>query len=151
MLNSTSDIKMKDHKQFVVSRTILIVLHLILFLGQPNVVDSGRILFYMPLVSRSIRITFMPVASEMAGRGHEVVVITQHPDKKPDPNLTEITIDGTIFNNLMEKVSAEKLKTGGNPDPPLMEFVEAQLAVSINIPIFVLPLLFNYFPNLDNN
>merc|ERR1712226_501783 len=71
----------------------------------------------------------MPVASEMAGRGHEVVVITQHPDKKPDPKLTEITIDGTIFNNLMEKVSAEKLKTGGNPDPPLMEFVEAQLAI----------------------
>ena len=52
----------------------------------------------------------MPVASEMARRGHEVVVITQHPDKKPDHNLTEITIDGKIFNDMIEKVSVEKLK-----------------------------------------
>ena len=72
----------------------------------------------------------MPVASEMARRGHEVVVITQHPDKRPNPNLTEITVDGNEFNEFIERNSAEKLKTGGNTDPPLMEGIQLQLLVS---------------------
>ena len=84
----------------------------------------------MPIVTKSVRITFMPVASEMAKRGHEVVVVTQHPDKKPNPNLTEIIIDGSEFNELMDRVSEDKLKTGGNPDPPILEFIELQLKVS---------------------
>ena len=71
----------------------------------------------------------MPVASEMARRGHEVVVITQHPDKNPNPNITEITIEAKEFNEFTERVSAEKLKTGGNPDPPIMEMIELQLSV----------------------
>ena len=133
---------MSEHKRSGVLRTIFIVGYFMLFLGQPTEVSSGRILFYMPLVSKSIRITFMPVASEMARRGHEVVVITQHPDKKPDHNLTEITIDGKIFNDMIEKVSVEKLKTGGDPDPPLMEFVESQVAVSIHIQIYIILIFF---------
>ena len=72
----------------------------------------------------------MPVASEMARRGHEVVVITQHPDKKPVANLTEITIDGKEFNEFVEIISTEKLKLGGNPDPPMMKIIELQLLVS---------------------
>ena len=84
----------------------------------------------MPIVTKSIRITFMPVASEMARLGHEVVVVTQHPDKKPNPNLTEIIIDGSEFNELMDRVSEDQLKTGGNPDPPILEFIELQLKVS---------------------
>ena len=74
----------------------------------------------------------MPVATEMARRGHEVVVLTQHPDKNPNPNITEITIDGKIFNTLTERISKEILKEGASTNPPLVEFVEAQLAVSIS-------------------
>ena len=102
----------------------------LLLLDQQNLVSSGSVLFFMPMVSKSIRITFMPVASEMARRGHEVVVITQHPDKNPNPNITEITIEAKEFNEFTERVSAEKLKTGGNPDPPIMEMIELQLSVS---------------------
>ena len=101
----------------------------LLLLDQQNLVSSGSVLFFMPMVSKSIRITFMPVASEMARRGHEVVVITQHPDKNPNPNITEITIEAKEFNEFTERVSAEKLKTGGNPDPPIMEMIELQLSV----------------------
>ena len=72
----------------------------------------------------------MPVASEMARRGHDVVVVTQHPDKKPNSNLTEIIIDGKEFTEFADRMSAEKLKTGGNPDPPIMEAIELQLSVS---------------------
>ena len=109
---------------FFISATTL------LLLDQQNLVSSGSVLFFMPMVSKSIRITFMPVASEMARRGHEVVVITQHPDKNPNPNITEITIEAKEFNEFTERVSAEKLKTGGNPDPPIMEMIELQLSVS---------------------
>ena len=121
---------MIELEKSVIRRAILFVCCSIFFLEQPTIVSGGSILFYMPVVSRSIRITFMPVASEMARLGHEVVVVTQHPDKKTDPNLTEITIDGKIFNDLTEKVSEELMKSGSSPDPPLNEFVEAQLAVS---------------------
>ena len=48
----------------------------------------------------------------------------------PEPNLTEIIIDGSEFNELMDRVSEDKLKTGGNPDPPILEFIELQLKVS---------------------
>ena len=123
--------KMMELKKSAMRKTILFIFCSIFLLEQSAVVSGGSILFYMPVVSRSIRITFMPVASEMARLGHEVVVVTQHPDKKPDPNLTEITIDGKIFNELTEKVSEELMKSGSSPDPPLQEFVEAQLAVSV--------------------
>ena len=123
--------KMMELKKSAMRKTILFIFCSIFLLEQSAVVSGGSILFYMPVVSRSIRITFMPVASEMARLGHEVVVVTQHPDKKPNPNLTEITIDGKIFNELTEKVSEELMKSGSSPDPPLNEFVEAQLAVSI--------------------
>ena len=77
----------------------------------------------------------MPVAEEMAKRGHQVVVITQHPDKKPTANLKEIIIDAKDFEELTAQVSAEKLKTGGNPDPPIMLGVEYALKVSRNLKV----------------
>ena len=124
---------MGDFQASVTLRTIWLVLLSFNLLQQPIVVTGGSVLFYMPVVSRSIRITFMPVATEMARRGHEVFVVTQHPDKNPNPNMTEITIDGKIFNSLTEKISVEMMKEGGKTDPPLMEFVDAQIAVSISI------------------
>ena len=121
---------MEVYKRSWISMIFLASLNILLLLNQPHVVSCGSILFYMPMVTKSIRITFMPVASEMAKRGHEVVIVTQHPDKNPNPNLTEIIIDGKDFNEFTDRLSAEKLKTGGNPDPPIMEAIELQLLVS---------------------
>ncbi len=45
---------------------------------------TGRILFYMPLVSKSMKITFMPLAEELARRGHEVVIIMPHDGKSKE-------------------------------------------------------------------
>ena len=75
-------------------RGIIFVLFSLSLLGGKLLVSGGNVFFYMPVVSKSIRITFMPVATEMAKRGHEVVVLTQHPDKNPNPNITEINVDG---------------------------------------------------------
>ena len=111
-------------------RTILLVPFLIIFLGRPLVVSGGSVFFYMPVVTRSIRLTFMPVANEMARKGHEVVILTQHPDKNPIPNITEITIEGKIMKVVSEKMSEDVMKEGASTSPPLMDFVEAQVAVS---------------------
>ena len=112
-----------------VSTIFLAGISIVLLANQSNFASCGSILLYMPIVTKSARITFMPLATEMAKRGHEVVVVTQHPDKKPNPNITEITVDAKEFNELTDRMSAEKLKTGGNPDPPLAEFIECQLLV----------------------
>ena len=121
---------MTNYKNPSMTCIIVIALTTLLILEGPQVASGGSILFFMPVVSKSIRLCFMPVAAEMGRRGHEVVVITQHPDKKPNPNITEITVDGKAFNDFMESVSAEKLKTGGNPDPPILEMIDIQLSVS---------------------
>jgi hypothetical protein len=40
---------------------------------------AGKVLFYMPFISESVKITFMPVAKELASRGHSVTIVTPFP------------------------------------------------------------------------
>ncbi len=61
---------------------------------------TGRILFYMPLTSRSMKITFMPLAESLADRGHEVVVIMPH-QAKAKRNLDVITVDSPFESKLL--------------------------------------------------
>ena len=84
--------------------------------------DCGSLLFYMPLVSRSMKITFMPLAEAMAERGHEVVVVMPHPSKKPHPKVKEIIVDATGFEAFTAKASKESLQAGASTVPPIMEF-----------------------------
>ncbi len=58
-----------------------------------EVPKTGRILFYMPLVSKSMKITFMPLAEELASRGHEVVVVMPHEAKSKYDKLDILTIN----------------------------------------------------------
>ena len=37
--------------------------------------SGGKYLFYMPYVTRSMKITFMPLVNELANRGHQVHVL----------------------------------------------------------------------------
>ena len=104
---------------------------LVLLIQQPRVASGGSILFYMPFVSKSVKITFMPVAEEMASRGHEVAVLMQHGTKNPNPNVKEIIIDGNEFNEMTERVSDEKLKSGADSTPPLMELINTAVVVSM--------------------
>ena len=78
---------MAVNNKSLISTICLAGLSIVLLANQSNFASCGSILFYMPIVTKSIRITFMPVATEMAKRGHEVVVVTQHPDKKPNLNF----------------------------------------------------------------
>ena len=103
----------------------------ILLVDKPKLASCGSIFFFMPFVSKSIKITFMPLAEEMAARGHEVVVLMPHPTKKPNPNLKEIIIDGREFIEMTDKVSEQQLKTGADGIPPVFEIFNAGLLVSI--------------------
>ena len=50
---------------------LLIILSVITIL---NNVEAGKILFYIPLSTKSVKITFTPVLDALAERGHEVTV-----------------------------------------------------------------------------
>ena len=94
-------------------------------------VSGGSVLFYMPVIPRSMRITFMPVAAEMAIRGHEVVVVSQYPDTNPNPNITEIIVDekrqlATFYN----KISQQTLNEGVETYASIMEFCDVAISVS---------------------
>jgi hypothetical protein len=70
-----------------------------------------------------MKITFMPLAEEMARKGHEVVVLMPYPTKKPNPKVKEIIIDGSEWDEMQESISNEKLKTGADATPPILELV----------------------------
>ena len=87
-------------------------------------VSCGSVLFYVPFGSKSMKITYMPLAEEMAKKGHEVVVVMAYPTKKPNPKVKEIIIDGTEWMEMQEHLSNEKLKTGADASPPIFELVD---------------------------
>ncbi len=66
--------------------------------GNPK---PGRFLFYMPLISKSMKITFMPLAEELASRGHQVVVVMPY-EAKAREGVEVITIHSPYDGN--EKV-----------------------------------------------
>merc|ERR1711894_671757 len=72
----------------------------------------------------------MPLAEEMAAKGHEVVVVMPYATKTPNPKVKEIIVDGKEWDDMQAKMSEEKLKTGADSKPPLFEVVE--IATTLN-------------------
>jgi hypothetical protein len=67
--------------------------------------DCGNVLFYMPFISESVKITFMPVVKELASRGHGVTVVTPFPDKTVEqPNVRQITFDSSFMHAAIRQV-----------------------------------------------
>ena len=92
--------------------------------------SCGSVLFWIPFCSKSVKITFMPLAEEMAAKGHEVVVVMPYATKTPNPKVKEIIVDGKEWDDMQAKMSEEKLKTGADSKPPLFEVVEIATTVS---------------------
>ena len=75
----------------------------------------------------------MPLAEEMAKRGHEVAVLMPYPTKKPNPKIKEIITDGREWDEMQQSISNEKLKTGADQTPPVFELINtATLVRSFN-------------------
>ena len=52
---------------------LILTYHLLLMVMMPNqICDAGNILFFMPLIPKSSRITWMPIVEELAARKHNV-------------------------------------------------------------------------------
>ena len=119
---------MSEMKVLVKLQTVLILLATIIKLA-----SCGSVLFFIPFMSKSVQITFMPMANEMAAKGHEVVVVMPYATKKPNPKVKEIIIDGKEWDELQERMSIEKLKTGADSKTPLFEAVDIAVSVSNNL------------------
>ena len=120
--------------------------YLLNFFGRSSVVSGGSVLFYWPAGSSSHHMNnVMPVAKEMARRGHEIVIVSKYSDKNPNPNITEIIIDDDgKLNDIFEKMSLDMLKEKGKTmiwpsnlfeliyqyEVPFIELVESEIAVS---------------------
>ena len=63
--------------------------------------SAGSLLIWLPLMSKSIKITVMPVAEAMANRGHEVVIVLSHPT--PEESTYRLTINSMILYKISSK------------------------------------------------
>ncbi|XP_045599230.1 UDP-glycosyltransferase UGT5 [Procambarus clarkii] len=50
-----------------------------------------KILMLLPVSTKSHRNVFMPIAEALADRGHEIVMLTNHPKSSKHPNIHEVT------------------------------------------------------------
>ncbi len=55
--------------------------------------SPGRILFYFPMVTKSMMMTFMPLVEAMAERGHEVVAVVPFKYKTKQERVDVIQIE----------------------------------------------------------
>ena len=75
-------------------------------------VECGKILFYMAFVHKSMVISFLPLAEELASRGHEVTIIMPFEYKEQKKNLKVIDFD-SAYETFMSSASQDLLKEGG--------------------------------------
>ncbi|XP_048006723.1 UDP-glycosyltransferase UGT5-like [Leguminivora glycinivorella] len=79
----------------------------IVFLCLTNLIESARILGVFPIPSISHQVVFRPLMTELAKRGHDVVVITTDPAFKNETapaNLTEIDVHDVSYKAWKEKI-----------------------------------------------
>ena len=60
--------------------------------------EGGKVLIWLPMVSKSVKITYTPVVEELARRGHEVYVAHPFKSKEKTKGITEFQ----SFDNLEE-------------------------------------------------
>ena len=95
-----------------------------------NTSNCGKILFYMPFISESVKITFMPVAVELASRGHSVTIVTPYPDKMLDnSNIRQISFDSEFMVDKIRQISKEKLNPDSDDKFPIFELFNVAFTV----------------------
>ena len=69
------------------------------------VVFSGKVLFFMPVIPKSSKIAWYPLAKAMAENGHQVTIVSPYPSQKEVQNLEEIIIDNEKLMVYQDEVS----------------------------------------------
>ena len=67
-------------------------------------VNAGKILFFMPVIAKSTKITWYPLAKELADRGHEVTIVNPEYGHLY-PSIREFVIPRTFFNDYTRYLS----------------------------------------------
>ncbi len=89
-------------------------------------------MFYMPLVSTSMKITFMPLAEELGKRGHEVVIFMPMSHKDKLKNV-EVAVVDSKFDELQINISKTFLETGASSTPPIFDLLDAAIETNDNL------------------
>jgi hypothetical protein len=93
--------------------------------------SGGKVLFYMPFISESVKITFMPVAKELASRGHSVTIVTPFPDKKIDSSsIQQISFDSQFMVDSIREMSKSKLNPNADASFPIFDLFNMAFIVS---------------------
>jgi len=101
-----------------------------LFLGLLQFTLGGHYLFYLPFSSKSIKLGFMPMAKELAHRGHQITIVCPHKEKKAIPGITEI-IHASPFDDLSNEVTNIVLRENGTEaDLPVWSIIEATITAN---------------------
>lgn len=80
-----------DHKMWIVTRTICLIVLSVWLLSSDNIASAKRILIIAPTPFYSHHAVYRPLFTALSKRGHELVVLTGVPAKDPAlNNYTEI-------------------------------------------------------------
>lgn len=79
-----------------------------------QLVTCSRILALFPHVGKSHYDVFHPYLKKLASRGHEVVVVSHFPQENPLPNITDISINGSVPMASMQAISFKEVESLGS-------------------------------------
>ena len=115
-----------DNMEYI-SRLILLLVLL------ENVVHGGKVLFYTPFSSKSMKITFAPILEELVHRGHEVYAAMPFTDKKA--KYIQISSDptGDIIKMLDTVTEPMLKKTASTPFEFLPQIVNGAITLNENV------------------
>ncbi|XP_071743553.1 UDP-glycosyltransferase UGT4 isoform X2 [Lepeophtheirus salmonis] len=96
------------HYDTMTTNPYVIVCTTLMLLWSPGI-ESKKLMFYYPMMSKSVLMTFVPLAKEMRNRGHEVTIVS--PYVLGLSNISEISCDkDELFPKVSEKASKTILK-----------------------------------------
>ena len=91
---------------------------------------GGHYLFYLPFSSKSIKLGFMPMALDLAEKGHNITIVSPYQEEKHISGIFEI-IHSSPFEALADKISENILRESVDKSGfPFSALVEATLTAN---------------------
>ena len=72
--------------------------------------EPGKILFFMPVIPKSSKITWYPLAKKLADRGHQVTIVCPYGSDSAYPNIVELAVPTNNFEMYTNAISRNILK-----------------------------------------
>ncbi|KAJ4448257.1 hypothetical protein ANN_10271 [Periplaneta americana] len=87
-----------------------LVIFVVLCIGSST---CSRILAFFPNVVKSHHDVYAPYLQQLAARGHDVVVVSHFPQDTPFPNLTDISVKGSVETPSVQFISFQMADSDG--------------------------------------